>query len=648
MSDLDFPGEVVGGEDFGGSPADRPTGYAGIPDIQKPQLVEPREEPFSREAAVGVGSMVGGLTGGTLAAGTAAPTGPGAILAAYGGSAAGGALGAAGGSFAYDASNRLYQVINDGPTDTPGEYLSRASRHALREAGYDFALSTGAGAVGKVLGDAGKKTAALMLGMGKEEAKQAAQSAAQGVDVGITHVSRFNTVRGLSRILGVFPLVGKGYLEGQKRIVGQIDEKAADLLNTIAPKSNQFDVSGEILSSAQKKYDKFVNIKGALYDKFFQLADNATVPDVVPMEGVREALSDIVTGLEKEKITLAGGETMERLKNTDVAMFMSQVAELPDYLTVRQARGLQRELNELARTAKIQGHDVSSLSSFKDAITDAIQNLDTSRMPPDEAAAISDALNKANEFFHSGKKIFETKTAKKLGRFESRMFEPGVSKPGTINVDDIYRTVVEVGNPTALHDLRKLVGKKTFNRVVRQRLQDAFDASIIPSREGGLKDDLFSAQRFEDKMRLNTEEGWASMKELLKGTGVDYRQWAKFLNAAKTGTDIVIREPSQFVMRRMILAGFSTSALAGSMFVGAGQISIPVAGLLTWLTRKAGFKFMDPVFLRDVTAVASESVPEIQKRNAFARIMHAVPKSETPGGSDDRTKETHGDGYAKE
>ena len=617
MSALDFPGTEIKTKILTGAPLD----FAGTepqvaPIMSEPPIPEPIVPTLAtgektidhRPAALGAAGMLGSVIG--------SPAGPLGMVA-------GGSLAVAGMSTYLDALERTLNKWRGFKVQDSGDFLRDTTKKAVDEAGLDAAFSMGFMSLGPITRRIGKYAVGKFMGVTGEEAVKAAdEAAAQGINLGAAHVSKSGFVKGFPRVVGVFPFVGKPFKVNQSRVVGEIDAHAADILNTIAPPTTQLKAGEAAVVAAKKRFDKFSNVKSSLYEHFYKLADDLPERDIVKTWGIKIGLNDEILEKElKETIALKSGETMRRFKSDEIGDFIGQIKELPDRLTVEQARGLQRELNQISIKAKLDGYDISRLRQLKDLITAAVHNPDLSRISADEAAKVSSALTEANEFFINGKKIFESVTARKFGAVEKNIFAAGVKRPGTITPDKLFKRAYDASSPMALEDLRKLVGRNQFNGMTRQFLDDAVEASMIKSKAGMTGPRLFNAEKFEKALGLNTPEGWASLQTMLKDTPVTIKDWTMFLKAAKTGSDIVIRDPSSFVARRLVLAGGTMGAAVGAGLVGGAQASIPMALFLTLALKKTGNVMMDPNSLRAMNKVMDDTVPMQIRRAMIGRLF---------------------------
>lgn len=551
-------------------------------------------------------TMVGAGLGGAVAAPSASLTGPV-------GPVAGMTLGAMAGSYLFDLAETVARQAQGkeipkelqgmGPTET-----------AMTEGAYEAAFSAGVPYIGPFL----KRGMARLFGVATPEAaRMAGAGERHGVGLGIAHVSPRKFVKGASKVVGAFPFVGTPFRKGQARVVGQLDDAAADILNTLAPASTMQEVSKGLGARASARYNAFDRVASSLYDRFYQLADNLPegMKEVVPTDSIKAYLAELGQKTAKEKIVLEGGKKMASFGTDAVGEFLEQLSKLPDRITVEQARGLERQLNEIFDIGAKQGFDVSRLGGVKGALEVAKTNLDLRALPPEDAAKVMGAWSRANEFFHQTRKVFETAIARKFGRVDRNIFNRKVFQAGSLSEDELFGAVFRSKSPEAMNDLRQLVGPNAFKSTARQYLNDAFKASIMPAKEGSGVGAMFSGASFEKRLGLDTAEGKAALREMLKGTDLKVGDFEEFAQVAKKAGDIVIRDPSTFLTRRIILAGAATG-LAGGILMGQGQMSVPASLVVAMATRYAAKKMMSATTLKSLTRVLNPSTSQAA-RNAL-------------------------------
>jgi len=574
----------------------------------------------NRDLFVGAGGMLGAAGGG----GAGLMTGPGAPAAVPAGVLAGGALGAAGGSILFDNLDAAVRYFQG---DERGVDTVESVKRAAKEGVVDLGFSAGTMAAGPILRRSGKAVVGKALGVLNPESKRIADLAAtRGVELGAAHVSPRKSVKAATRILGVFPFVGTPFRKGQQDVVGQIDDYAADVLNTLAPTSTMQKVSKGLSEKVVRRYRATDRVASALYDRFYQIADGLSVKNIVPSNPIKEALAGIEAKQAREAIELTTGEPMKGFGSDTVGEYLDQLRNLPDLLTVEQARGLERSFNQMLRRAVTEGFDVSRLADIKGGLEAAKNSLDVSRLPTEEADAVLGAWRRANKFWGETQALYGRTTAKRFGRVDKNIFNRGVFKAGTKEADEIFSDVYSTRSLGALSDLRKLVGQRHFQRAARKHIETALQNSIIPAKEGQALDQLFSASKFEKSLGLDTPEGRDMMQEMLKGSDVTMRDWDQFIEVAKTATNIEIRDPSTFLTRRVVLAG--AAGILGGVVVGAGKLSFTAAALITGTARMGARGLMSGHQLHLLTRILSDSTADHVRRTSLMRILRKAADDE--------------------
>lgn len=622
-----------------------PTIPQDIPDLPLGERV--MNSLVNRGTLVVANALAGSVQGARAGRATGSPA------ASMVGSVVGGGLGAMAGSAEFDLGRGISAFLRGG--DIPEEVsIGAGTRRAFREAGFDTGAAMGMELITKGASRAFKPLVPRLLGLSRPEINRivgqaeviprtddpATGLARSGIDIGIAQASKSGPSRLFTRVLGVFPFISGPIRNAQGKVVTQIDEAAADILNTLAPPQVLSKLSEDLTRNAGRNFKKFNRIASSLYKNFNNLADNLSVPDIAPTSFVKDAVGDIEREAAKEQIDIVTGtqtrgagftQAIEQTATTrplrtplpdDLVEFLGDLKNLPENITVRQVRGLERTLNALSRKAAGEGFDVSRLTSIKQSLVEGLDNIDVSKLQPGEGEAVLAARQQANRFFAEGIKPFERTAARGFKRVDKNIFGKGFAIPGTLEPDQVFSSVFKSNSPQALRDLRRLVGETGFRRASRAFLDNAFDNARVPAGEGLSLPDLFSAQRFERNLKLNTRDGQAVLAEIFKGTDVPVKDFLQFLNVAKTGTDIIVRDPSTFLARRIILAG--GAGAAGGVIVGAGNVGLPAAVLVTLLARKGAKTLMDPKVLRGVLRLQKQNLPNSEKQRVLVRLFRAA------------------------
>lgn len=579
------------------------------------------EPPISRGTMVGVGGGAGSMLGGVSGA---AAGGVGAIP----GTLAGGALGAAAGSSLYDFSRNLSHALMPSKVP-PGPGIEKQVTEAGKAAYEDVLWSMGGMAAGPAIKGTVKPVIGKAMGVFNPAAKKMFDTARQfGVNLGASHVSPRKWVRGVPRVLGVFPFVGTPFRKGQAEVVGELNKASADLLNTLAPTSTMFESAQGMTKAAARRFKHNARIGAALYENFYGLTEQLPVKEIVPSAPIKEALGEIATRAARETTELTTGRVLSKTTPDPVGEFIKQLNDLPDRISVGSARGIERMLNEIISEGAKQGWDVSRLATVKHGLEAAKNaavdpaNLKALGVSDEMAAGVMNSWKKANSFWGKMMGTFESATAQKFGKADRNIFNKAVWKPGSKEADEIYRDVFSTKSLDALQNLREIVGPKEFRRASRVYLDNAIDASRITAKEGALVDNLFSAAKFEKQIGLDTKEGRALVEEMLKGSGMSIKTLDKFVEVAKRATDIAIVDPSSFLARRIILAG--GAGAAGGVMIGANRMSISGA-VLTTLGLRQGAKFlMSPKQLERMTRIMSDSTTDKMRRVLLTKFFMSL------------------------
>jgi hypothetical protein len=612
-------------EDIGygfGELTDADIGYGGEPTPEQryvpiPPIIPPRSEPQRPDHLRPGYEMTGGMVGGALGA----PAGPAGVLG-------GGALGAMAGSAIYDLTQDAAGALGltEPQTRAPGAAERLQNMGAAGRGDFVF------GGIGQMAGpvarQAGKGVKSWALGLNTQTAREAADLAlGQNIRVGPIHISPRKWVRGYAKVVGVFPFVGTPLRDGQARVVGDLDERAADLLNTLAPRTS-LDIGEEMTRAAERGYKRFRSVGAALYGNFEDVASRLSVADVVPTRALKETMAEYGERAARTTPVLQSGTPMRSFGQDALGEWLQQVNDLPEHITVEQARGLQRQLNGITRNSIDGASDFARVTGMRDAVRQAINEIDVGRLPAEEAGEVKHALDVANSFWAENANTFQTATAKRFGRVNSNIFEQAFFKAGSLDRDEIFKAVFRSGSADAVLDLRKLVGGRIYNKAVRSYLDDAFQRARVPAKEGATIGEMFSAQKLERILNIEGEGGREVLHRMLSHTPLNPRDLERFLKAAKTASDITIRDPSSFVARRATLGG--ATAVLGGLAIGAGKVSLPKAALMSYILRQFSKGLVDPSELRRLTRGIADNATEHQKRALIMRFLENWRQNPAP------------------
>lgn len=579
--------------------------------------------PFLEEATGGMvsrGLLEGiGATGGMVVGATGGlATGPGAPAASTAGAIAGGVLGAGLGSTVFDAADTAARSIA-GVGQRQDEFLD-PSRRALNAMRTEFLFSGGAASLGPVI-RAFKPAVGKVLGVGSDTARRLARTAENmGIPLGTLQASEFRAVKGITKVLGVFPFVGTPIRQAVKGGSEALEAKMASTLNELAPNATISDLGVDLTKAATGRFKKFRRIAAALYDRFNTLADEASVKEIIPTTETSETASELAELVASGKIKLKTGDILASPTGDPLEDFVKQLTSLPDAITAKQARQLQRELQDLATTMQKDGFDLSRVSSLKKALESDLNNIITDVLPEGEAEKLVAALSNANGFYAETIRRFQTSTAGKFAQVDRNIFKAGAFKAGSKNADETFETVFNSRSPQALMDLKSVVGNSEFRKASRKFLENSYFGAFTTRGKVA----TFDPDKFAKQIGVGTKEGERGLAVMLEGSGVKVKDIEKFIDVARAAGSIVIPDVSAFVARRLTLAGVAT-------LVTLSGINNPIGTAVGVLLARQGAKILaSPAHLKALTTALKDTVPDFQRRALVLRVARQVLDDEEP------------------
>lgn len=657
-----------------------PIAIPGMPpggaELERAQSLEQLTGGFLNRGAfeAGLGTLGSVLGAGAGVAGSIPSFGLGAPVAVPAGMAAGSALGTGAGSLLYDAINSVVKMFQD-PDESESDMFGPLKR-AGGAGAVDLAFTGGLTAL-QPLFQAGRRAIPGLLGV-KDKGPLERMARDKGINLGVIQATDFKGVKAASRVAGVFPFIGRPYQKLGER-AGQETQAAWDrALDEIAPNALVSETGVDLVKAAKEGFKTFRRTAGTLYDRYDELANLATDPNIINTASIKTPAYRIIALSRDADIPLkqAGPETtnlrfreertnigkdamgrvvqktqqpakggispddIERLAgDTDArrlflteeqsifdknvqAQIAERLSRLPEKITVKQARGLQRELRRAMETAVAQGNNtaVKDYMEIKKGLERAIHNPAVDKLPPGEAKSITDALTAANQFYAEGIGRYQTATAKKFGRVDKKAFASGAFKAGTLNADEAFKAVFNAKSPEAVNDLRQIVSPDAFKGATRQHLDQAFKGAWQPESVGTARATPFNADVFRKNVGLDSPEGRKTLGEMLKFSGVTVRDLENFATAAHKAGDFGIPDPSVFLQRRITLGGLRN--ILGGVAMGAGAATSPVkvaVGIL--LVNKGGQILTKPEPLRNMIRAVEMSRDPTQTPQVKAMLL---------------------------
>ena len=568
-----------------------------------------------------------GLLGG--AAGT--PLGPPGMVA-------GSVLGTMAGSGIFDNITNLVAALEDRPEDLVGgeEVLTR-----MIGAGETDAMWSMGGALFQPIRFA-RALLGKISGVNDEAATALLKNAEKnGISLGAVDVGG-TLPKSYAKVAGVFPFTGTPLKKGQATKTTQAEEAIDKTLNTFGPAGTMNDIGLDMVSAARGANKKFKSTASALYDKLADDIANASRSDIIPSRIIREdgtsggvsaMADDIVAQAEKGGIILADGSQLAKIDSQETLDFISQLRDLPDLINPDQYRRLTEDVSDLIGKRLKDGADVRLLTDVKKSLEESFGNIRTDLLPEMEARAIQDSLKAANAFYSKGIVKFQTRAASQFERVDKAIFSAGASRAGSLNADEITRTVLNLRSPQQIKDLTELVGKKKVSEAASRIFQDATESARKDIDISGKIFSVVNPFELEKKLGLAGagKDKIEGMRELFKTAGVDLNDVRGLIDVMKNIQDI--GNASEFVKRRVALGGIGALAGAGGgigagIFVGGVPGGIFTASALTFLSRHTSKIFASGDKLKLMRNALDEAADATLRRVSLSKLIDAVDEED--------------------
>lgn len=595
-----------------------PTAAADDPGAGKGTLGEQWRE-AGRRVLPGVrpAAIAAGASAGALAALPVAPSlGPYAPVAPV----VGGALGAAAVSAGYDNVSQMLQAVIPGFKPLPDATVGGADAIAARaadEAAFDAATSAVAGTLGFPVKHFLSPLIGKVFGVRTPASLTVQQLAKQnGIELGAVDVGNAGP-RILSKVLGVFPLTGAPLRIARDTKEAQLQSAVRNTLNTLAPTATTAQEMGiDMARAAQQSNQEFKNIAAILYDNFRNAT--AAAGPIVPTSETKAIIQKWADDFAAGQIPIAEGKTLKGGVNEQFEQFLQDAQNLPTTITIQQYERLQQQLEGFIDKLNPDQFTVKRIAQIKAGMErdlNAIQDPTLKQLKTD-----------ADTFFSNGIVVFQTPTANKFRQFDKNIFKAGPHKPGTLNPDELMRSVFNADSPIALRQLRALVGDDAFRRAGRTHLQSAFEESWVKEVRHGEEVFVFNPEKMADRIGLSAgrKDQRRALEEILRGTGVQVRDVEDLLTRIKIAKQA---DPSAFVSRRVTLGGVAALTAIGG--AGAAAVGGPVAAagsplmtaLATWTAYNFSKVLANPEALKALTRAFQPNVDDLTRRAVYFRFL---------------------------
>ena len=606
------------------------------------------------EAVGGMGGAALSLPGAPLA-GPAAPVVP----------LAGGALGSAEGSVAYDAINNFLMeqgVVKGEMGLGKPAVLPEITQDAVDAARWDAVFGAGASVIRPILG--ARRLIGKISGVFRDEAQLLMNMARdKGIDLGIADIGG-SVPKGFLKTVSVFPFSSTPAAKAQIAKQGQAIDAVERVLDDLAPTATiSTDLGLDLSKAAQATRGEFVRVSGDLYTTFRELAKKASVKEIIPTEESVKTATELYGEIAGGEIKIGTGNRARTLESPSpeaivkFERYISDLQELPGLITIQQYQKQVQDLGAVMDELSAAGLDVRRAGMLKKAFEGDLNNIRADLLPTDEANAIKAALKTANNWFSKGivdfsgpvnvppgfkgQPTFETPTAGKFERADKRIFQPGAARPGTINEDELYSVVTNLRSPQAITDLRALVGDDAMRSVARRHLQTAAEQSTVTAKIGSFEETIIDPYLLEKNLGLagTKLEKNLGLEKLLEISGAKVEDVKNLITSMKSIEDL--GDPSSFVRRRAILGGSSAVLGASAGFGGsvaqktaktAGVAAFALtAGTITLLTRHISKIFTSPDALKNVLEALDTARDTTARQAAFGRILKFVGQDKETG-----------------
>ena len=388
-----------------------------------------------------------------------------------------------------------------------------------------------------------------------------------------------------------------------------------------------------------------------MYDDFYKTASKAKAP-IVPTKNFKSSLQAYIKLIDDGAIKIGKkGKTLDTPQKDALYNYAKSALRIPNNINANQYRALVNDIRKFSMKSQKEGFDLKALTGWKSGLEKDLNILSTpgyasKRIDPTLAAEIAKKLKFANKVYAIGLensivvkigkdkvklsptigiKKFDTPIAKKFKMVDKNIFGAGFERQGSITADQLGNTLLKSSNltPQLLDDLKGLVGKKQYDRFVRQVFQKAYNKSVVTTREGGMNGLMFDPHKFEDLIGLTTKDGRALVKEMLKDSPLTLQKLDDFFAVAKNHAGLKIPDVSSFVARRATLGG--TKSIFGGVAMGYSTFNNPIRSLgVVYLARKGSGILNNPKILDDVMTVMDYNAPGYKIYNSALKLIDGL------------------------
>ena len=531
-----------------------------------------------------------------------------------------------GGVFGAAAGRNIYDLVEGTP---PGQ----TAKNVLKAGTTDAIFSMGGASVGPLLRVTKNAVLSKMLGIGYDKATEwLLRAGRQKIPTGLVDISDRPLTRGFRTVLGIIPILGGPIKKAQKTRAAALLNRINDVLDDIAPVATANKMGLDVAEGAKNTTLELKRWYKSLYNEADRLADGAG--EIVPTDGLKGILKaardkqgrpslvkqtevpqgpgliDPKTGkefprdpvMQTEKVAMQGPQLNE------LDTFVAQFDDLPEYITVKQLRAIQKDLNRLGDSAK--GFDRTLVGDSKLATETALTELNLTDVPEELAEQIVANYQLANRILFDSIELLGSPVGKQLSKGSHgdlvKLLRGSKNKPGPLNDDELMDLAFRSRSPEAIRQLRSIVGDEIVQKNARRLIGDSIENATQRSpgllrKEGIIIDADKVAASLGLKPGVRNKGSIDSLNEMLRGTGVTGSDLQDLVELLATFDTIVA--PAKMIARRLTLGGMR-SAIRGSTGAGAvaggTDLGLVPSVIATLLIRKGGSVLTSPKTLKEV------------------------------------------------
>jgi len=441
-----------------------------------------------------------------------------------------------------------------------------------------------------------------------------------GVDIGVANVTgKSGFGGGWVNIFGRMPILGSSAKNAARQQARQLMAGYNDMFGDIAEKRGLQDIAD---TAFQYGTNKFNDIAVRASDRFnHAIAVGTEAGSIIPSGDLKKEAFRILTEAQKRPGGAVGN------LSTEARRIITDITKFPDKLSTVEVKNLDATLENIARrNSNLRFPLLDDLRRTTASMYDRVDH-PAARLMKAADAGYKDAL-----------KSLDGELAKRFGTLQRNNFGTMEYRQGTLNADDVGTMLEKLKGPNQAAELRNVVGDESMQQVAKLRIDTAWENAIKEFSEGTSGIFNWKGDAFRKGLGLDQPGGrqYRLTEELLRGTGVEMSDLAKFARVADSVSRTPLADASTFAARSMILHGtrggsrsagrtlmqaFAGTALAGGASSGHLVESIAMSAFIRW---GAG-KMMQPSLLKNLTTAMDASATGQAKVQALYSLFENNP-----------------------